>query len=139
MNAVQLYASKELGFSTKEGTILDENNQPYTDVYVINKTRNLSTITNKNGSYRIEYSPNDIIEISHVSFGKKTYPADFLPKVLSIDKNYNELNEVVLVAKKHPKATWKRYVKPVGIGIGLIALVTGVIYYNKYKTIEVNG
>ncbi len=144
MNTTQIYiATKGLGGANyKKGRILNENNKPYVDVHVLNTTQNIATITDKNGEYEINYNPNDIIEISHVSFGKLTYPAEFLPNVLEVADS-NKLSEVVLVSrtkKNNTKNILKKYIKPVAVSVVVIATIaTGIIIYNKNKTVEVNG
>ncbi len=135
-----------------KGKVVNENNEPYADAHIYNKTRNIVTLTNQNGEYRMTYYPNDVIVVSHISFGEVEYVAEMLPVNLVVN-SVNNLGEVLITAKKKtpvttmPQKTEKatentflKYLKPIGISVAVLSVVIGgVVWYQNHKTVEVNG
>jgi hypothetical protein len=113
--------------------ILDfETGQPVDTVNVyFQNNPNKGTITNVDGMFQIEATPDDIIVLSHVAYGQYPIKAKEIQPVEYIQKQTNVLDEVVVFAKKKKTWLWGALA-----ALGLVVLVSGSDEENKKKPVK---
>ncbi|WP_319501185.1 hypothetical protein [uncultured Draconibacterium sp.] len=81
-----------------QGQIVDQNDNPISDVYVVNLDNHDKDISLKNGVFSIWVSPSDSLVLSHISYFRKIVSVHALlvnPKVELISENV-DIPEVVV-------------------------------------------
>lgn len=77
--------------------------QPFDEpVHIMNLTTSFGVTTRLDGSFVIEASPNDVLQISYVEFEMIQIKASELPPVLALEPD-DMLDEVVITVKKDAK------------------------------------
>lgn len=99
--------------------VLDANNEPFANVYYMNKTRNTGGIFDFDGYANIQGSPGDNILITHVSHPDKVYKFENLPGLIKLS-GINELDEVTIIAPK------KSFLRPLLITVTIVAIIAGL-------------
>lgn len=107
--------------------IVDDLGTEISDAHIVNLTTKQGTISNTNGSFKIEASANDVIEITHQALStKKLKGAEVsgnIPMLLS-----NEvLDEVEISSKKKTKLLFLGF---------LAVLIGGIAYASNSEDIE---
>ncbi|WP_299833776.1 carboxypeptidase-like regulatory domain-containing protein [uncultured Tenacibaculum sp.] len=102
-----------------QGTITDSRTKaPFEAglVNVYNVTKGTGTLPDAQGIYELQASPNDEIRISFVGYKTITVIASKLPKVVELQEKSENLDEIIITAKKKTK----NYAV---VGLGLTALL----------------
>lgn len=89
------------------GKVVDSNGEPLPGVTVRVKNTKKATVTDVDGNFSINASPEDLIEFSYVGFSAKELRANEIGKVLTLTEDSEVLNEVVVTAlgiKREEKA-----------------------------------
>jgi len=61
-----------------EGQVVDHNNQPISDVYIVNLSNFDKDISRSNGVFSFWVAPSDTLVLSHISFHRKMIPVNTL-------------------------------------------------------------
>ena len=94
-------------------------NAPFdTQVHILNLTNGQGTVTQPNGQFVIQALPSDLLQITHVGFGKVTVKASELTDKIVLDETSEDLDEVI-ISSKPQKA---------GLALLGLAIAFGVIY-----------
>lgn len=64
-------SSAQLKTFLLEGQVVDQNNQPISDVYVVNLSNLEKDISRSNGVFSFWVAPSDTLVLSHISFNRK--------------------------------------------------------------------
>lgn len=81
-----------------EGQIVDEEDNPISDVYIVNPDNNETDISHENGVFSMWVSPGDSLVLSHISYFRKTvtvYSLLLNPKVVMISEHV-DIPEVIV-------------------------------------------
>lgn len=81
-----------------QGQIVDQNDNPISDVYIVNLDNHEKDISHQNGVFSVWVSPGDSLVMSHISYFRKIVPVHSLlinPKVELISENV-DIPEVVV-------------------------------------------
>ncbi|HKB45843.1 MAG TPA: carboxypeptidase-like regulatory domain-containing protein [Chitinophagaceae bacterium] len=89
------------------GVVKDGKNNPLIGAAVINKTKNIKTVTKANGEFEIEAIVNDIISVSYIGYTTNEFVItdDKAKLEIQLSVTQGDLNEVVVVGVS-PKSYW---------------------------------
>lgn len=124
------------GLITLKGKVVDFNtNKPLSPahVYYIQNGVKVGVITNQNGEYELEASPDDVIIISHLGYDGVEALASEIRKVEYLTPKEEQLPEVVVTAPKNTPQ--KKDNTLMYVGLGVLAVIVGVAVGNKSKTV----
>jgi len=80
------------------GTVVDENNEPLIGASVVVKGSQITTMTDTNGEFSMEVSPQSTLVITYIGYVSLEVKADTQKKMLiKLSENTTNLNEVVVV------------------------------------------
>lgn len=77
-----------------------DDKQPLGGAHVVNRTLKTGTTTGDDGSFSLQASPSDDIEISYIGFKTLKIKAGKVPAVIYLQTEVNELAPVVVTPKK---------------------------------------
>lgn len=88
--------------ATVTGTVTDAaTGQPLQGVTIKRSNANKGTFTDKNGTFRIQASPGDVLEVSFVGYGLQVITVTSNPVLtIQLSASVTELNQVVLVGTR---------------------------------------
>lgn len=81
-----------------QGQVVDQNDEPISDVYIVNLDNHEKDISHHNGVFSVWVSPSDTLVLSHISYFRKTVSVHALlvnPKVQLISENV-DIKEVTV-------------------------------------------
>jgi len=143
-NGSNISVSELLADVVIKGKVFDKQNEPLIGVSIKVKGTTRGTITDLNGQFSIDVSPNSILEFSYIGYKTKSVQIQN-QKVLNIvlDEENKMLTEVVVTAlgiKREEKALGYavqkvggeglQTVKGVDVGVGLTGKVSGLMVKN---------
>lgn len=98
---------KEVMKTIIKGSVINSDKKPLERVNIVNLSNKKGVSTDVNGYFELEANPDDIIQLSHVSYDKIDLPASMLTFPIIMTTGNNVLDEVVIEAKKSIKNnTW---------------------------------
>ena len=81
-----------------KGTVTDSNGEPLIGVYVLNKNNGTGTITDNEGAYTLEVTPDASLEISFMGFISQNIAVDGRQKLnITMREDREQLDEVIVV------------------------------------------
>jgi transcriptional regulator of nitric oxide reductase len=85
--------------NTITGTVLDENGEPVPGATITVKGTTRGVITDSDGTFSIQATPENQLEISYLGYQKLTVPVEKQTRInVTLTPNVNELDEVTVVA-----------------------------------------
>jgi len=115
-----------LGRSTIKitGKVVDNLGNPLPGASIFDTPNTIiGTTTDLDGNFSLDVGYMAMIKISYMGFDTKLFRADSIPKTIQLVPSDNQLNEIVLTAKK--PTSLNNIFKSTGSKIGLAALFLG--------------
>jgi hypothetical protein len=85
-----------------QGQVIDQNNNPVSDVYIVNLNSQEKDISKNNGVFTLTVTPIDTLVLSHISYYRKQVTVHELlisPKVMLLSENV-DIQEVVVGSER---------------------------------------
>ena len=113
-------------FITISGKVVDESGNPLPGASVFDPANTIAgTSSGLDGSFSLNAGSMSSIKISYMGYDSKLFRAGSVPKTVQLNPRMNNLNEVVLTAKKEKKVI--SIFKTTGFKLGLAALFLGTV------------
>ncbi|MDR1221918.1 MAG: TonB-dependent receptor, partial [Tannerella sp.] len=94
-----VYGTQQSKGNTITGTVVDENGEPVPGATITVKGTTRGVITDMDGTFSIQATPEDRLEISYLGSQKLTVPVEKQTRIsVTLTPNVNELDEVTVVA-----------------------------------------
>lgn len=79
------------------GTVMDANEEPIIGATIQEKGTKNATVSDVDGNFSLEVSPNAVLEISYIGYKTLSFPATNKNMVISLDEDNNLLDDVIVV------------------------------------------